>query len=226
MASMNTTRIALDAARLDARVDLVAVDGHLVPTLVISDGMATAEVPAAGPFAARAAARVERVAADLTAGGFGGRLRALRAVRRVKVNTLARRIGCSRGYLWELERGRKQPSVDIAERLDSVLDAGGELVALATGVPPGCGSWGGGIGEVRAGGAWLRLSAPGDASLVRVSVEAPVGEDDTALADAVRGLVLTGRIRVEISLDEERAAELMRLLDKATSAGSCPRGDV
>ena len=38
---------------------------------------------------------------------------------------------CSAGYLCNVIHGRKRPSRRVAARLDDVLEAGGELVALA-----------------------------------------------------------------------------------------------
>jgi transcriptional regulator with XRE-family HTH domain len=63
---------------------------------------------------------------------FGARLRDLRAGRRLSLRRLADLVHYSHGYIWDLEEGRKSPSVEAAADLDRVLDAGGQLAALVT----------------------------------------------------------------------------------------------
>lgn len=62
---------------------------------------------------------------------FAGRLRALMQDRDLGPVAVARRIPCDPGYVSRLANGRQAPSARIARRLDEVLGAAGELVALA-----------------------------------------------------------------------------------------------
>ncbi|WP_141579641.1 helix-turn-helix transcriptional regulator [Actinomadura sp. WMMA1423] len=61
---------------------------------------------------------------------FGERFRALMAERRVSQRRLADLVPCNDGYLSRVARGERVPSGRIAERLDELLDAGGQLAAL------------------------------------------------------------------------------------------------
>ncbi|HEY3955594.1 MAG TPA: helix-turn-helix transcriptional regulator [Streptosporangiaceae bacterium] len=63
--------------------------------------------------------------------GFAARLRALMTERRVGVRALARQVPCDAALVSRLANGRQRPSPQIARRLDDVLGAVGELVALA-----------------------------------------------------------------------------------------------
>lgn len=62
---------------------------------------------------------------------FGRRMRELLGQRRLSYRALAAHVYQSKSLLHELATGRKAPTLDVAQRLDEVLDAGGELVALA-----------------------------------------------------------------------------------------------
>ncbi len=62
---------------------------------------------------------------------FGEQVVALMEARGLSMRETARRIACSAGYLSNVLHGRKRPSARVAARLDDVLEAGGELVALA-----------------------------------------------------------------------------------------------
>ena len=62
---------------------------------------------------------------------FGERLVALMEARGLSAAETARRVSCSAGYLCNVIHGRKRPSARVAARLDDLLEAGGELVALA-----------------------------------------------------------------------------------------------
>ncbi len=62
---------------------------------------------------------------------FGERVVALLEARRWSLRQAAGRVSCSAGYLSNVIHGRKRPSMRVAARLDDLLDAGGELVALA-----------------------------------------------------------------------------------------------
>jgi transcriptional regulator with XRE-family HTH domain len=62
---------------------------------------------------------------------FGERVVALIEARGLPVRETARRVSCSAGYLSNVPHGRKRPSARVAARLDDLLEAGGDLVALA-----------------------------------------------------------------------------------------------
>jgi transcriptional regulator with XRE-family HTH domain len=62
---------------------------------------------------------------------FGERVLALTEARGLSLRELARRVPCDASHLSKVVHGRKRPSLRIAARLDDVLEAGGELVALA-----------------------------------------------------------------------------------------------
>ena len=61
---------------------------------------------------------------------FVSRLRALVEERGLTFRSLAARSFYSSSYLHDLASGKKPPTVEVARRLDDVLGAGGELVAL------------------------------------------------------------------------------------------------
>ncbi|MFC5750492.1 helix-turn-helix domain-containing protein [Actinomadura rugatobispora] len=63
---------------------------------------------------------------------FGETLRRLIAEREIGVRELARRVPCDAGHLSKISHGIKRPSEQLASRLDDLLDANGELVALFT----------------------------------------------------------------------------------------------
>ena len=62
---------------------------------------------------------------------FGERVVALMEARGLSLRETARRVACSAGYLSNVLHGRKRPSVRVAARLDDLLEAAGELIALA-----------------------------------------------------------------------------------------------
>jgi tetratricopeptide (TPR) repeat protein len=62
---------------------------------------------------------------------FAGKLSAFMAERDIGVRALARRVPCDAALISRLARGGQQASVQMARRLDDVLDAGGELVRAA-----------------------------------------------------------------------------------------------
>jgi len=63
-------------------------------------------------------------------GNFGPMLHELRTRSGLSLRGLAGRAHVSHSYLWDLERGTKNPSETLAECLDTALDASGRLVAL------------------------------------------------------------------------------------------------
>ncbi len=64
--------------------------------------------------------------------GFAERLRALMAERGLTGLALARKVRCDQAYISRLASGKQRPSQKIAQILDEVLGAGGELETLAT----------------------------------------------------------------------------------------------
>jgi hypothetical protein len=64
---------------------------------------------------------------------FAEALTAAMDSRGVGVRELARRVPCNAGYVSQLRHGHKQPSPELAKKLDELLGAGGELAALAQG---------------------------------------------------------------------------------------------
>jgi transcriptional regulator with XRE-family HTH domain len=61
---------------------------------------------------------------------FPHRLRELRQQRGVSLRDLAKKVFFGKSYLHELETGDASPRVEVAERLDEVLGAGGELARM------------------------------------------------------------------------------------------------
>lgn len=68
---------------------------------------------------------------------FASRLRQLRASRGLSLRALAGVSYYAKSYIHELETGRKQPTHQVAQRIDDALDAGGELVAMVDVRPEG-----------------------------------------------------------------------------------------
>src|SRR6476620_4698356 len=73
---------------------------------------------------------------------FGLLLRSLRKGASLSLRGLSSRTNYSRSFLWDLETGRRHPSLDTAQRLDRSLSANGALIALVSAdsvrsVPPG-----------------------------------------------------------------------------------------
>ncbi|MFY1616981.1 helix-turn-helix domain-containing protein [Micromonospora sp. WMMD736] len=58
-------------------------------------------------------------------------MRALREVRGFSLAALAERLPADKGHLSRLENGHRKPTDDLARRIDGVLDARGELIAIA-----------------------------------------------------------------------------------------------
>lgn len=53
---------------------------------------------------------------------FGKRLKEIRLAKEVPIEYIVNEIGCTRPYLFQLERGQKNPSMDTLIRLIRVLD--------------------------------------------------------------------------------------------------------
>jgi transcriptional regulator with XRE-family HTH domain len=67
--------------------------------------------------------------------GFAGALHRLMDERGLSGKALARQVPCDAAYISRLASGKQRPSVKIAQRLDSILGAGGELAGLARSEP-------------------------------------------------------------------------------------------
>lgn len=65
-----------------------------------------------------------------TGTGFATRLKDLRVRRGLSLRRLGRLVHYSHGYLWDLETGGKQPTLEVASALDRALGADGALSAL------------------------------------------------------------------------------------------------
>lgn len=68
--------------------------------------------------------------------GFGPYLRTLREERGWSLRRLGPLVNCSHGHLWDLEKGRKSPSLRVAALLDDALRAGGQLAAMVRPAAP------------------------------------------------------------------------------------------
>ena len=67
---------------------------------------------------------------------FGERVLVLAVARGLSLRELARRVPCDASHLSKVVHGRKRPSARVAARLDDLLEAAGELVALADATAP------------------------------------------------------------------------------------------
>jgi transcriptional regulator with XRE-family HTH domain len=75
---------------------------------------------------------MRRLRAETT---FEGRVLALAELCGLPLKEVARRVPCDASHLAEVVHGRKRPSSRLAARLDDLLEAAGELVALAAAAP-------------------------------------------------------------------------------------------
>jgi len=62
---------------------------------------------------------------------FGAELRRIRIARGLSLGDLARGLHFSKGYLSKVETGARRPNVQFARACDTLLEAGGALVAIA-----------------------------------------------------------------------------------------------
>jgi transcriptional regulator with XRE-family HTH domain len=108
---------------------------------------------------------------------FGERVLVLAEARGLSLRELARRVPCDASHLSKVVHGRKRPSLRVAARLDDLLEAAGELVALAGAIEaapddaPGQGPPGPGELQAVTGGhvadAAVRPGPPGDRGVGR-----------------------------------------------------------
>jgi transcriptional regulator with XRE-family HTH domain len=134
---------------------------------------------------------------------FGERLVALMEARGLSAAETARRVACSAGYLCNVIHGRKRPSRRVAARLDDLLEAGGELAALAEtaeivtdddepaprGNPPGQAS------DARVATAeGLSLSLPYVPGRLVIEVSGPAGNTGQVAGDGADREIVTGRL--------------------------------
>jgi transcriptional regulator with XRE-family HTH domain len=137
---------------------------------------------------------------------FGERVVALMDARGLSAAETARRVSCSAGYLCNVIHGRKRPSRRVAARLDDLLEAGGELAALAEtaevvtgdgepaprGNPPVAA---GSSGEMRAAAAGgLSLSLPYVPGRLVIEVSGPAGNTGQVTGDLADTGITTGRL--------------------------------
>jgi hypothetical protein len=86
-----------------------------------------------GVMPSRAVTPAAAEASQVTAGDlqFSGKLSELMAIRDLSERQVARRVPCTAGHVSNLANASERPTRHIAAQLDQVLDAGGELLALA-----------------------------------------------------------------------------------------------
>jgi len=135
---------------------------------------------------------------------FGEKVVALMDARGLSVRETARRIACSAGYLSSVIHGRRRPSAQVTARLDDLLEAGGELAALAHTAqvvreddePTAPGQPGGPareVHEVRAEpGGGFSLSLPYVPARLLIEVSGPAGDTGQPAGDD--GHALAGRL--------------------------------
>lgn len=73
---------------------------------------------------------------DAASASFGERLRELRRARNLSLRAFAIASHYSKSLLGNLETGHSMPSAEVAERLDALLSAGGQLAAAAAAAVP------------------------------------------------------------------------------------------
>jgi len=134
---------------------------------------------------------------------FGERLVALMETRGLSAAETARRAGCSAGYLCNVIHGRKRPSRRVAARLDYLLEAGGELAALAEtaevvtgdGEPAPRGNPPGQASDTRVTTAeGLSLSLPYVPGRLVIEVSGPAGNTGQVAGDGADREIVTGRL--------------------------------
>ena len=127
---------------------------------------------------------------------FGERVLALLEARGLSLRGLARRVPCDASHLSEVVHGRKPASLRVAARLDDLLAAGGELVALADATAPDGGPEPGQDPGRQPGGApasavtgGMSLTLPYVPARLVIEVSGPVGAAGLAEGGGVAGAV-------------------------------------
>ncbi|MBQ8288020.1 MAG: helix-turn-helix transcriptional regulator [Clostridia bacterium] len=59
---------------------------------------------------------------------FGKRLKEIRLKKSIPIEHIVSKVGCTRPYLFQLERGQKNPSMDTLIRLIQVLDVSADEI--------------------------------------------------------------------------------------------------
>jgi transcriptional regulator with XRE-family HTH domain len=147
---------------------------------------------------------------------FGVTLRRLREQRGLSLRELARDAVHGKSYLHELETGLKQPTLDVARRLDEVLGAGGELASLVRGPGARVGSATAGDSEIEALELARRVEASDVGHETLTRLERAVDDLATSYATTPPQLLLR-RVRqhlayVEQLLDARKTLDQQRRL--------------
>ncbi|WP_439381908.1 helix-turn-helix domain-containing protein [Amycolatopsis lexingtonensis] len=151
---------------------------------------------------------------------FGAELRRRRTTAGWSLAMLAKRVHYSKGHLGKIETGTKLPGSDLARRCDAVLEAGGQLVALAGKTSPDSSSTA--VAAEHSGEMWVMSMAPDGSSWL-----VPMARREALAAGAASlfGLSLGGQ---GIAAAAEQGAtvttfstlfEQIRLLGQTTSPG-------
>jgi transcriptional regulator with XRE-family HTH domain len=134
---------------------------------------------------------------------FGEKVVALMEARGLSAAETARRMACSAGYLCNVIHGRKRPSRRVAARLDDLLKADGELVALAEtaevvagdGEPAPRRDLPGQAGDPRAAvSGGLSLSLPYVPGRLVIEVSGPAAGTGQVTGDVAGGEITSGRL--------------------------------
>ena len=149
---------------------------------------------------------------------FGVELRRRRVAAGWSLAMLAKRVHYSKGHLGKVETGSKLPGSDLARRCDAVLDAGGQLAALAGKTPPDSSSTA--VAAEHGGELWVMSMAPDGSSWL---VPMPRREALATGAVSLFGLNLRSP-GVSAAVDQEATItafrslfEQVRLLGQTTS---------
>jgi hypothetical protein len=121
---------------------------------------------------------------------FGERVLVLAEARGLSLREVARRVPCDASHLSKVVHGRKRPSLRVAARLDDVLEAGGELVALADAAAPGDAPEPGqppGHAPASAGTEGMSLTLPYVPARLVIEVSGPADAAGLAEGDRVTG---------------------------------------
>jgi transcriptional regulator with XRE-family HTH domain len=149
---------------------------------------------------------------------FGEKLVALMEARTLSAAETARRVTCSAGYLCNVIHGRKRPSARVAARLDDLLEAGGELVALADTAEVVAGddepeprrNLPGQVSDTRAVvPSGLSLSLPYVPGRLVIEVSGPAADAGQVIGDVAEGEITSGRLAL-VAVPSSSAARTER----------------